>query len=405
MTADKDWDFDEIINRSGTGSMKWDPKILQAKFGKGRQDLLPLWVADMDFKCPSAVRSAMEDRAAHQVYGYTVHDPDYDDALISWYNRRHQWEIKRNWIFTSPGVVPTVNYFIQAFSKTGDKVLIQTPVYYPFAASITGNNRQVLENPLQIVNGRYEMDFSDLAAKAADPKVKTAILCSPHNPVGRVWTREELLLFGNICMDNNVMVLADEIHCDLVMPGYKHNCFARISEKFAQNSITANAASKTFNLAGLSQSNLIIPNEKIRYKLCSYFETLGMGTRGGGSLFGAIAAKAAYGGAETWLEDLILYLEGNYLYMKDRLETALGVKIFDLEGTYLPWIDFRPLGLSPEKIVRVMEEEAKIGLDHGDWFGENGAGFERINIACPRVILERAVEAIIKAFQPFLSKA
>lgn len=402
MEKDQDLDFDQIIDRSETGSLKWEPEILQAKFGKGRQDLLPLWVADMDFKCPGVVRTAMEKRAAHQIYGYTVHDPGYYDALISWYKRRHQWEIRRDWILTAPGVVPAVNYLVQAFTNPGDRILIQTPVYYPFAQSIICNRRQVLENPLQIVNGRYEMDFSDLETKAADPRVKIAILCSPHNPVGRVWTREELKRFGSICMDNRVLVLADEIHCDLVMPGFKHICFGGISEKFAKNTITANSASKTFNLAGLSQSCLIIPNRKIKDKLSQYFETLGLGPLGSWSLFGAIAAKAAYEGGETWLADLIKYLNKNYLYLKDRLEADLpGIKVFDLEGTYLPWIDFRPLGLSPEKTVRVMEEEAKAGLDHGDWFGKNGAGFERINIACPRAILERAVEAIVKAFQPY----
>jgi cystathionine beta-lyase len=397
---EKDWDFNEIIDRKNTGSMKWEPKVLCTKFGKGREDLLPLWVADMDFKCPTPVRLAMEKRLAHQVYGYTIPDPDYDAALISWFLRRHQWDIKKDWILTSPGIVPATNYIIQRFSKPGDKILIQTPVYYPFAQSIMGNGRTIVENPLKIVNGRYEMNVDDLEKKIRDPRVKIAILCSPHNPVGRVWTKEELERFGEICIKNNVLVFADEIHCDLIMPGYKHVCFQSISKKFANHSISANAASKTFNLAGLQQSSLIIPNDRLRNEFSIYFETLGVGPLGSGTLFGAIAAQAAYNEAEAWLDDLLLYLQDNFIYLKTMLEQELpGVSVFNLEGTYLAWADFNSLGLSPEKIIQVIEDGAKVALDHGDWFGKNGAGFERFNIACPRLILEKAVKAVVAAFK------
>jgi len=395
----KDWNFDEVIDRRSTGSMKWEPAVLREKFGQGRENLLPLWVADMDFNCPSVVRQAMEKRLAHQIYGYTMPDPDYYEAVISWYQRRHQWDIKRKWIMTAPGIVPATNYIIQRFSKPGDKILIQTPVYYPFAHSITANGRTLLENPLKVADGRYEMDFDDLARKVRDPRVKVAVLCSPHNPVGRVWTEAELEQFGNICMESGVLVFADEIHCDLIMPGFKHICFQNISREFARNSIAANAASKTFNLAGLQQSNLIIPNDRLRHEFSIYFETLGVGPRGGGTLFGAIATQAAYQGAEPWLDDLLVYLHQNYIYLKDTLEADLpGVRVFGLEGTYLPWVDFRPLGLSPEQIVQKIEGTAGLALDHGAWFGENGAGFERFNIACPRSILEQAVTAVVAAF-------
>ncbi len=394
-----DWNFDEIIDRSNTGSMKWEPSVLVAKFGQGKENLLPLWVADMDFYCPAEVRKAMEDRLAHQIYGYTIPDKGYNKALIEWYGHRHNWEIKSEWILNTPGVVPAVNYLIQRFTQPGDGVMLQTPVYYPFATSIQTNGRQVIDNPLKMVNNRYEMDFEDLAQKAADPRVKMAILCSPHNPVGRVWTREELELFGQICIDNNVLIFADEIHCDLIMPGYKHISFQSISENFAQNSIAANAASKTFNLAGLSHSSLVVPNDDLRAEMGIYFETLGMNPKGSGSLFGAIATQAAYEKAEPWLEDLISYLNENFIYLKQRVETELpGVKVFDLEATYLPWIDFRSLGLSPEKIVEIVEKDAGLALDHGDWFGDNGAGFERINIACPRGLMEKAIDALVKAF-------
>lgn len=395
----KDWNFDEVIDRSRTGSMKWEPGILRIKFGPGRENLLPLWVADMDFKSPSVVRQAMEKRLAHQIYGYTVQDPSVNEAVISWHHRRHQWEIQDKWILTAPGIVPATHYLVQRFSKPGDKVLIQTPVYYPFAQAIIANGRRVVENSLKIVDNRYEMDFEDLENKVKDPRVKIAILCSPHNPVGRVWTRKELERFGRICLDNHVLVFSDEIHCDLVMPGYKHISFQGISQEFALHSIAAVAPSKTFNLAGLQQSSLIIPNDQIRREFSLYFETLGVGIRGAGTLFGAIAAQAAYNEAEPWLEDLLVYLYDNYKYLKSVLEDQLpGVKVYDLEGTYLVWVDFRPLGLGPEKIIQVLEEEARVALDHGDWFGDNGAGFERFNIACPRSILEKAVGAVVKAF-------
>ncbi len=400
MENKSEWNFDEIIDRSNTGSMKWEPAVLRAKFGPGGENLLPLWVADMDFKCPPAVVAAMEKRLAHHVYGYTIQDPDYNKALIAWYQRRHGWEIKNSWILTCPGIVPATNYIIQRFSNPGDKVLIQTPVYYPFARSITLNGRSVADNPLKIVNNRYEMDFDDLEKKVKDSRVKIAILCTPHNPVGRVWTQEELELFGKICIDNNVLVFSDEIHCDLLMPGFRHIAFQSISESFAQNSIVANSGSKTFNLAGLNQSNLIIPNDRIRNELSIYFETLGMGSRGGGSLFGEVATLAAYTGAERWLDDLLVYLHENFIYLKKQLEEQLpGVRVFDLEGTYLAWVDLRPFGLSHETIIQKIEHTAGVALDHGDWFGENGAGFERVNLACPRSILEKAVEAIVAALK------
>lgn len=396
----QEWNFDQIIDRNGTCSMKWEPAVLNAKYGPDSENLLPLWVADMDFHAPPCVRQAMQERLNHGVFGYTIHDQAYDLALAEWLQRRHGWAIKPEWVLTAPGIVPAVNYMVQRFSKPGDHVLIQTPVYYPFAASITANGRMICDNPLKISNGRYEMDDEDLREKTSDPRVKLAILCSPHNPVGRVWSRDELTRFGDICMDNNVLVIADEIHCDLVMPGHVHTCFAGINEDFSMHSITANAPSKTFNLAGLAQSSLIIPNPEIRRDMGIFFETLGVNSRGGGTLFGGVAAKAAWKKGEPWLQDLLQYLYANFLYLRETVETALpGVKVHDLEGTYLPWIDLNPLGLAPEKIISIVEKEAGLALDHGDWFGVNGAGYERINIACPRAILEKAVTALVNAFR------
>ena len=399
----QEWNFDEIIDRAGTGSMKWEPVVLNAKFGPKSQDLQPLWVADMDFYSPPCVTKAMQKRLDHRIYGYTIHDPGYDRAMINWYRRRHNWEIDPSWIMSSPGIVPAVNYMVQRFSSPGDHVLIQTPVYYPFAASITANGRRVCDNPLTCNNGRYEMDFKDLDEKTKDPRVKLAILCSPHNPVGRVWTKEELTAFGDICISNNVLVIADEIHCDLIMPGHVHTNFAGISEGFAMNAITAVAPSKTFNLAGLSQSSLIIPNPVIRREMGIFFETLGVGPKGSGTLFGSVAARAAWEEGEAWLTDLIDYLHANFTYLKDTVESKLpGARVFDLEGTYLPWIDLNPLELAPEKIVQVVEKKAGLALDHGNWFGANCAGFERMNIACPRALLEKAVTALTEAFGTYV---
>jgi len=401
----KDWNFDEIIDRRGTVSMKWEPEVLSAIFGKGRENLLPLWVADMDFKCPTVVRTAMEKRLAHQIYGYSLIDPAYFPALISWYSRRHHWDIDKDWIITTPGIVPAIHYMTQCFTRPGDQIILQTPVYYPFARAVQNNGRRVLENPLQIVGDHYRMDFSDLEKKAKDPRVTMAILCSPHNPVGRVWTRQELETFATICTKNNILIISDEIHCDLILPGFRHTCLPSISDTFARNSITAVAASKTFNLAGLQQSSLIIPDTRLKQRLASYMEDLGFKNSIGGTLFGPIASAAAYNEAEAWLEDLILYLHKNFIYLKTCLETQLpGVKVYDLEGTYLAWVDFRETLPDISTLIRVLEEDAKVGLDHGEWFGKNGAGFERINIACPRSVLTRAAEAIVKSIKNYQDK-
>lgn len=396
----KDWNFDEIVDRSGTASMKWEPQALTRVFGKGRENLLPLWVADMDFKCPTAIRQAMEKRIDHQIYGYSLIDSSYFPALTGWYKRRHQWEIDETWILTTPGVVPAINYIVQRFSHPGDKVLIQPPVYYPFARTIRNNGRQIAENPLQIVDDHYQMDFEDLKEKVKDPRVNLAILCSPHNPVGRVWTRQELETFGQICIENNVLVISDEIHCDLIMPGFKHVCFPTISPEFSQHSITCVAASKTFNLSGLQQSSIIIPNPAVRQELTSQIENLGFANGIGGTLFGDVASAAAYNEAEPWLEDLIEYLHDNFTYLKTFLERELpGVRAYELQGTYLVWVDFSALGLDEKERIRLLEEKAGVGLDHGDWFGDNGIGFERFNIACPRSILVKAAESIVSAFK------
>ena len=394
------WHFDQVLDRKNTDSEKWEPCVLEEKFGKGRGNLLPLWVADMDFLCPDVIVNAMEQRLSHRVFGYSLNDSGHNAALINWFDRRHGWQIEQNAIVHTPGLVPAVNYLIQCFTRPGDGVLIQTPVYYPFAGSIKANGRQVVENPLVLTDGRYEMDFKDLEDKVRDSRVKLAVLCSPHNPVGRAWTRDELERFGQICLDHDVLIFADEIHCDLVMPGFKHVSFQSISPRLANGSIAGNAASKTFNLAGLGFSSLVIPNDSYRHEMGRFFNRIGLDCNGAASLFGAIATRAAYEGGEPWLTDLITYLHANFEYLKKTLEKELpGIRVFNLEATYLPWIDFNPLGLSPTQIIRKIEENAGIALDHGEWFGDAGAGYERVNIACPRQTLTKAVNALIQAFK------
>ncbi|WP_457918094.1 MalY/PatB family protein [Candidatus Lokiarchaeum ossiferum] len=401
MLDKKDWNFDQIIDRMQTNSIKWDPIFLKFQFGEKNQDILPLWVADMDFESPSVVKKAMIERAQHQIYGYTFTGLSYFEALKSWYNRRHDWEIERDWVCTTPGIVPAINFIIQRFSKPGDKIVIQTPVYYPFSEAILNNGRQLVENSLLLEEGQYRMNFEDLESKLKDSRVKIVILCNPHNPVGRVWTKEELTRFGNICIENGVLILSDEIHCDLIMPKFKHVCFASISEKFAMNSITCNAGSKTFNLAGLKQSNVIIPNKRMLAEFRNHLNNLGLM---GGTLFGAVSLEAAYNGAEAWLDDLILYLAENFKFLKQYLEKNLpGVSAIELQGTYLVWVDFRNLRLDAKELKRIMEEEAKIGLDDGAMFGDVGAGFQRVNIACPKSILKKALDNIIHAFKPYIS--
>jgi cystathionine beta-lyase len=315
--------------------------------------------------------------------------------VISWYKRRYKWEIKREWIVFTPGVVPAINFAIKAFTNAGDKVIVQTPVYYPFFSSIESNGRYVLNNPLILKNGRYEMDLADLRQKVKDPRSRLIILCSPHNPVGRVWSREELSELGDICIDNGVLVVSDEIHSDLVYPGVVHTNFASISEKFADNSITCTSASKTFNLAGLQISNIIIPNQWIRQIYENSVFSVGISQP---NAFAEVAVKAAYDECEDWLEEFLKYLKGNLDFLKEFIKEKIPkVKVIEPEGTYLCWLDFREVEPDPKKLEQIMLRVAKVAFDEGYIFRDGGAGFERVNMACPRPILKEALNRIADA--------
>lgn len=382
----KAFDFDHIIDRRDTGSMKWDT---------GEKDLLPLWVADMDFSAPPAVIEALKSRVDHGIFGYAAPSKDFDSILCDWLQRRHGWKADPGHFCFCPGVVPAVNILIQALTQPGDKVILQTPVYYPFFEAVRNNGRQILENRLAFDGQRYEMDFEDLEAKAADPRATLLVLCSPHNPVGRVWTREELERLGRICAENGVFVVADEIHGDLIHRGHRHIPFASLGDGFARNSATCVAPSKTFNLAGLQFSTIIIPDGTARQRFANIMVSLGIKRS---NLMGIAAAEAAYRDGEPWLEALLDYLGGNLAlvrnFVKERLE---GVRLIEPEGTYLAWLDFSGLGLSQEELEKLMLEKAKVWLDEGYIFGSGGPGFERIVLACPRSILREALERIATA--------
>ncbi len=385
--------FDEIINRQGTNAIKYEPKVLKEMFGS--EDLLPMWVADMDFKCPDVIVDAITERAAHGIFGYSDMDDAFYDVFIDWNIRRNQWKINREWICYSPGIVPAVNYIIQAFCHPGDKVIIQNPVYYPFAQAIVNNGAQVIYNPLVKTENQYEMDFENLEEIVKDSRVKLLILCNPHNPIGRVWRREDLLKLGEICIANNVMVISDEIHSDLIMSGHKHVPFASLSESFAQNSITCMAPSKTFNIAGLQISNIIIPNRQFRTTFQSILENNAIKHP---NIFGIVAQKAAYGKGEPWLEDVLSYIEENMDYIDTFVKSKLPeIKLIKPEATYLAWLDFSGLGMDKLTLEKWMHGEVKLALDEGYIFGEGGEGYERINVACPREILIEAFNRIEKA--------
>ncbi|WP_409292545.1 MalY/PatB family protein [Peribacillus sp. SCS-37] len=384
------YNFDEHIPRTNTGSVKWD----QSEQLFGDKDILPMWVADMDFKVPQPVIDALKAKAEHGIFGYTGGTDSYWDAVIDWMKTRHHWNIQKEWISHAPGVVPALNIIVQAFTSPGDGIMIQSPVYHPFAKVVEMNGRELTVNPLQNEAGRYTMDFADLKEKLK-PGVKMLILCSPHNPVGRVWSEEELRELGEICLANDVLIVSDEIHADLVMPGCRHKVFASINEEFEQNSIICTAPSKTFNLAGLQTSNIIIPNAGLRekFKKCMVEHFLGsMNT------FGIAAAESAYREGADWLDQLLEYLQGNYDYIKKFLETHLNKLIVSpLEGTYLVWVDCRSLGLDAKELEQHMKKEGKVAFNHGYIFGEGGEGFLRINIACPRSIVEEGMKRLERA--------
>lgn len=391
------FNFDQVIDRKGTHSVKWEmePKDYDEQANPNGQPLLPLWVADMDFRVPPAVIEALIKRAEHGLFGYSFPTDSYFETVIDWHKRCYGRSIQKEWIVLTPGIVPALNMIVQTFIQPGDRVLIQRPVYYPFFSAIESHGGEIVSNNLVYRDGHYHMDFADLAQKAADPAVKMAILCSPHNPVSRVWTKEELTQFGQICLEHDVLVISDEIHCDLILPGHSFTSFANISEEFEQKSIICTAPSKTFNLAGLHTSNIIIPDKKMRDQVQQTMEKHRMP---GANPFGLSATEAAYKHGQDWLTAVIDYVADNYNFMEAYLaKHLLQLKLIPLEGTYLVWVDCQGLGLDPAARRHLLLNEAHVFLDEGELFGPEGEMFERFNLACPRSVLEEALERIVTA--------
>lgn len=380
--------FDTIINRKNTNSLKYDFAV-----ERGRdENILPLWVADMDFMVAPEIIEALEKSVKHGIYGYSESKKDYFEAIRKWFLQKHQYSLKEEWLVKTPGVVFAIAQAIRAYTKKGDYVLIQSPVYYPFRETIEVNDRKVAVNSLVLKNGHYEIDFEDFERQIVEKKTKLFLLCNPHNPVGRVWTKEELTKIGDICVRNHVLVVSDEIHCDFTFPGFAHTVFASIKKEFEQISILCTSPSKSFNLAGLQISNIFIPNEELRKQFERAVAQAGYSQVG---LPGIVACKAAYTYGEEWLKQLKVYLKENLDFLREYLKKELPqITLIEPEGTYLIWLDFRALGLSKEALHTLIEEKAGLWLDEGDIFGPEGEGFERINIACPRKTLEEALNRI-----------
>jgi len=382
------YDFDKVVNRYGSDSLKYDFAVERGK----PADVLPLWVADMDFPAPPEVVGDIKSAAAHGIFGYTETKSDYDDAVIGWFGERFGYNVQPNEIVKAPGIVYALAQAVRAYTEIGESVLIQTPVYYPFYDVIRDNDRNLVENPLVYEGGRYSIDFGDFERKIVDNNVKMFILCSPHNPVGRVWTRSELEAMNEICTRHNVIVVSDEIWCDFVYPGHTHTVFGEIND----NAIVATAPSKTFNLAGLQVSNIFIKNADLRRKLKLEIRKSGYSQL---NTLGLAACKSAYQHGTAWVDQLNIYLSGNVALVRNFLAANLPkIKLIEPEGTYLLWLDFRELGLSMSELDELITHKAKLWLSAGTTFGESGGdGFWRINIGCPRSVLREALERLEQA--------
>lgn len=385
------YNFDRIVNRRNTQSYKWDQ--LEKLFGN--KDIMPLWVADMDFESPPAVRKALENRAVQGIYGYCIRSDEYINSIIRWFLKRHDWDIKPHWLTDTPSVVTALSMAVELFSEPGSSVILQSPVYYPFYDVIRMNGRQVAKNPLVIRNGRYEMDYPHLEQLMRDG-AKLLLLCSPHNPGGRVWERDELLKLAGLCLRYNVMVVSDEIHCDLVFPGHKHIPFAALSEDVAQITLTCLAPTKTFNLPGLHSSFIAASNMEMKRKFDDRLKALSLHMT---NFFTPCAVQAAYDEGEVWLDEMLVYVEGNINYAIEYFSEHLPqVKPIRPDGTYLLWVDCRGLGLDVNDLKDLMFEKAGVVFNEGSVFGtEEGKGYVRINLACPRSILQEALKRFCQA--------
>lgn len=387
------YDFDTPIDRTHTWSIKHDFKKENGK----ADDILPLWVADMDFRSPDSVVEALKKAVDHGIFGYSRADESYFDAVAAWYQKRHHLTLQPEWMTCTPGIVFALSIAVRAFTQEGDAVLIQPPVYHPFSRAILRNKRTLVENPLVLKDGHYEMDLEDLEQKVLDEHVKLMILCNPHNPVGRVWTREELTALSDICLRHHVYVISDEIHGDFVWQGHEQTPYASISEEACLHSMMCTAPSKTFNLAGMATSNLFIPDPEMRRKFRS--ELLDVGQENMNRL-GLFACRAAYEGGGEWLDQLIGYLAGNLALVRDFCKNRVPqIQLVEPEGTYLAWLDCRELGMTDDELMAFFSNEAKVWLDPGTHSGEQGSGFMRFNLGSSRSVIAQALDQIEAAWK------
>ena len=385
------YNFDTITDRTGTNCLKYDFTVERGK----PADILPLWVADMDFPTAPAIRDRLAEVAAYGIYGYSDGKGDYFAAIDAWYTKHFGWSVQRDWVIYTPGVVFALSAAVRAFTAPGDSVLIQQPVYYPFTEVVTDNDRVVVNSSLVSVNGRYQMDLDDFEKKIIDNHVRLFLLCSPHNPVGRVWMKEELLAVGEICKKHDVTIVSDEIHSDFVWEGHTHHVLVSLSDDLAARTVVCTAPTKTFNLAGLQISNIIIPNEQLRNR---FKHAVGQAGYSQGNLMGLEACKTAYTKGEDWYEALKVYLQENIAFVREYFSEHLPqLRMIEPEGTYLLWIDCRELGLSVDALEELIVHKAGLWLDSGAIFGVDGEGFQRINVACPRVTLQKALERLERA--------
>lgn len=391
------YDFDRVVEREGTNCLKYDLKT--TFMPQAPEDALPLWVADMDFACCNKIVNKLHERVDREIYGYTSHKTDdYYDAVCGWFSRRFGWDINRDSLFISPGVVPALSFLINILVEEGEGIIIQKPVYYPFEAKIQNNNRKVVNSPLKYIDGKYEMDYDGFEALARDKNNKLFILCSPHNPVGRVWKEEELRKIVDICKKHDLWIISDEIHCDIIRANQKHTPLEVACDYYKDRIITCTAPSKSFNLAGMQISNIIINNEEIRAKWLDLTDS--KFSIGLPNPFALEATKTAYNECEDWIDEVNEYIDANIRYISDFINEHLPkVKMVMPEGTYLVWLDFREYGLDSKELENVMLHEAGVLLDEGYIFGEEGIGFERINVASPRSIIEDCMNRIKVGFE------
>ena len=388
---EKNLDFDTVIDRKNTNCLKYDFAVKRGK----PENILPLWVADMDFRISSYIQEALAHQVEHGIFGYSDTKESYFNAVSSWMEKHHHWKVEAKWLVKTPGIVFALAMAVKAFTEKGDGVLICQPVYYPFSEVIKDNERRIVDSTLvQGEDGKYSIDFQDFEEKIVRENVKLFLLCNPHNPVGRVWTREELTTLGDICRKHDVIVVSDEIHSDLIFKG-EHQVFANIKEEFQDFSIVCTAPSKTFNIAGLQVSNIFIPNDELRRQFKKQIDAAGYSQL---NAAGLAACEAAYRDGEEWYNAMISYVKGNIAYTKSYIEQNIPqIKMTEPEGTYLVWMDFRELGLQKSALEDLIVNKAGLWLDSGAMFGPAGEGFQRINVACGRATLTEALERLKKA--------